>query len=209
MIRNIAFTFGFVFLSVAMVSQSADAQNYRSGCYCQQPVQVVQTFATPQPVQYYQMIPQQVAQPVTTLYGSVSPAPVFYNSVGVVSQPIYSDFYGAGVSNAISNGIPNAIPIEYPVSQAVPAFVNGIIETPVASGVLQSTYNQPVAVETVQPTTVAQSTTAQPTPAVAQPVAAGESDTATTSPVADTAKEALKVETSTEAPTPAKSILKK
>ena len=112
MIRNIAFTFGFVFLSVAMVSQSADAQNYRSGCYCQQPVQVVQTFATPQPVQYYQMIPQQVAQPVTTLYGSVSPAPVFYNSVGVVSQPIYSDFYGAGVSNAISNGIPNAIPIE-------------------------------------------------------------------------------------------------
>ena len=83
MIRNIAFTFGFVFLSVAMVSQSADAQNYRSGCYCQQPVQVVQTFATPQPVQYYQMIPQQVAQPVTTIYGSVAPTPVFYNSVGL------------------------------------------------------------------------------------------------------------------------------
>ncbi len=206
MIRNFAFTFGFVFLSVAMVSQSADAQIYGSRCYCQQPVQVVQTYATPQPVQYYQMIPQQVAQPVTTFYGSAAPAPMFNNGFGVASQPIYSDFYGAGISNPIPNsfqnaiptGIPNAIPTEYPVSQSVPAFVNGIIETPVASGVLQSTYNQPVAVETVQPT-----------PAAAQPVTAVESDAAATPSVADAAKDSLKVETSAKAPTPAKSILKK
>ena len=207
MVRNFAFTFGIALLSMATISQTANAQVYQtSGCYCQRPVQVVRNCQTPQPIQYYQPTASYYGQPV------VQPAMVTGTAGAVASQRVYSGYintnsslgqYPSQYSTPVSTEtILPAATVEGSTTLSGNVFpTNGLISNS-SNEVIQAGFDDPT-----QPATIA---------GTIQPVATGDTtfDASATPPAADdapTTATPLKVDSSTDAPTPAseKSILSK
>ncbi|MFK7765966.1 MAG: hypothetical protein AB8B55_01905 [Mariniblastus sp.] len=213
MIRTFALTFCVAVVSIAFISQSAVAQVYQSnGYYCQRPIPVVRTCAMAQPAQYYQPA---VAQQVSMFYPAGSPAsPVVTNPVAVSSSVVAPQTVYPNVFD--NNNVQSNYPTGY-----VDAVPTSLISTTSNDGAALSTTSSVAPLETV-PFEASQATyeeTVRTAPVQSQPaqgiVQPGNSkiDLTATPPVDDSPKPSatLKVESSTDAPTPAseKSILSK